>query len=69
MTDQNHPTDAFQVENPLAVFETFSTEEMQRCRDTDPNFDATLHQEAVSLVVNYLKAQLRAADLDRGTAS
>lgn len=56
MSDQNksNPADGFQVEDPLTVFENFSSEEIRRCRDTDPDFDAALHQEAVSLVLNRL---------------
>lgn len=54
-----NPAEGFQLEDPLAVFETFSQEEIRRWRDTNPAFDDTLHQEAISLVVERLKRTLR----------
>ena len=59
------PAEGFQVEDPLAVFEAFSREEMQRWRDTDSDFDVDLHQEAVSLVLNRLKTGATAAELEK----
>lgn len=53
----SNPEDGFQVEDPLTVFKTFSSEEIRRCHETDPNFDAALHQKAVSLVLDRLKTR------------
>lgn len=51
----------FQVEDPVAVFTAFSQEEIQRWRNTEPDFDEALHQKAVSLVVDRLKQRLGTA--------
>lgn len=57
MKNQNasNPVENFQVEDPLAVFEAFSREEIRRWQNTDPDFDATLPKEAIALVLNRLK--------------
>ncbi|MEO5339794.1 MAG: hypothetical protein H7837_04635 [Magnetococcus sp. MYC-9] len=57
MTDQERPNtqDGFQVEDPVAVFAAFSREELRRWRDTEPAFDAALHEEAVALVLERLR--------------
>lgn len=47
--------DAFQIEDPLVVFKTYSQEKVQRWLQTDPSFQADLYQEAISLVLNRLK--------------
>ncbi|MBF0428114.1 MAG: hypothetical protein HQL94_04265 [Magnetococcales bacterium] len=44
----------FRLQDPIKLFETFSTEEMERRRQTDPNFNADLYQEARQLVLSRL---------------
>ena len=51
----SNTAEAFQIEDPLRVFKTYSQEEIQRWLQTDPSFQADLYQEAVSLVLNRLK--------------
>lgn len=47
----------FRIQDPIQVFETFSTEEIERRGQTDPAFDATLHHEAKELILARLRAQ------------
>lgn len=62
MNIQERTTTAdFQVEDPIAVFTAFSQEEIQRWRNTEPDFDESLHQEAVALVLDRLKQRLSMA--------
>ncbi len=44
----------FQVEDPREVFAAYSREEMERQRETNPDFDGDLHREAVELVLSRL---------------
>lgn len=53
--NRSNQEEGFQVEDPQTVFEKYSSEEIQRLRETDPDFNESLHQEAVSLVLNRLK--------------
>lgn len=62
-------TDGFQVEDPLGAFTTHSNDEIRRWRETDPDFNAALHQQAVALVLNRLKTLSTTAGMARGAAN
>ncbi|MBF0294968.1 MAG: hypothetical protein HQL96_07235 [Magnetococcales bacterium] len=47
----------FRIQDPVQVFATFSAEEIARRQQTDPAFDAPLHQEAMELVQSRLRAR------------
>ncbi|MBF0161747.1 MAG: hypothetical protein HQL88_05615 [Magnetococcales bacterium] len=63
--EKSKETAEFQVESPLAVFAAYSQEELRRCRDTEAHYDTALHQEAVALVTERLKASLGGSVLKR----
>ncbi|MBF0181157.1 MAG: hypothetical protein HQM03_14130 [Magnetococcales bacterium] len=52
----------FRIQDPVQVFATFSAEEIARRQQTDPEFDAPLHQEAIELILSRLRSRVPAKE-------
>lgn len=50
--------EVFQTRDPVAAFAAYAGEERQRMRETEPDYDDGIHQEAVALVLQMLGQRL-----------
>lgn len=61
--------DDFEVKDPIKVFHEYSQTEISRLRETEREFDETIYQEAVALVLARLNASTQATEAKDGESS